>query len=79
MVVFLKSGGELRERLHPDVDEYTRRVEVAEGCSVAQILTQLGIDAALVAFVYAEGQVRRLDYIPRDGETVTLQQPVLGG
>ena len=79
MVVFLKSGGALRQRLKPDVDHYTRRVEVGDGTTVRQILLDIGVSPALVAFVYAGGRVRGLDHVPQDGESVTLQPPVSGG
>jgi sulfur carrier protein ThiS len=79
MVVYLKAGSELRERLNPDHDHYTRRVEVPEGTRVKEILEDIGLNPAFVAFVYAGGKVRGFDYIPRDGETITLQSPVSGG
>ncbi|MBM3307488.1 MAG: MoaD/ThiS family protein [Candidatus Eisenbacteria bacterium] len=79
MVVYLRSGGRLRERLQPDVDQYTRRVEVEGAPTLREILDTLRIPRALVAFGYSQGTVRRLDYRPADGETITLQPPVAGG
>ncbi len=79
MTVYLRSGGKLREHLNPDVDEYTRRVDVEDGLSISEILEQLGIPAALVAFAFTDGRYQRLDYRPSDGETITLQPPVSGG
>ncbi len=79
MIVYLRSGGKLRDFLKPDLDEYTRSVEVAEGLSIEEILSGLGIPSAMVAFAFTEGKVKKLDYIPTDGETVTLQSPVAGG
>ena len=79
MVIYLKAGGELRRRLCPDVDEYTRRVEVPEGKTLAEILTGIGIDPGLVAFAVKAGELRRLDYVPSDGDVLTLQPPVSGG
>lgn len=79
MVVYLRAGSELRTRLQPDVDDYTRRVEAAAGTSIRDILKAIGLDPALVAFVYAEGKVRTLDYVPAEGQSVTLQPPVSGG
>ena len=34
---------------------------------------------ALGAFAFADGRVRKLNHIPSDGETITLQSPVAGG
>lgn len=79
MVIYLKAGSELRCRLKPDIDYYTRRVETKAGKSIKEILTDLGVNPALVAFVYTEGKVRRLDYVPSDGQNITLQPPVSGG
>ena len=79
IVVYLKAGSELRERLHPDLDHYTRRVEILEGSSIKKILEEIGLKPAFVAFIYAGGKVRGFDYIPKDGETITLQSPVSGG
>jgi len=79
MVVYLRSGGKLKDRLQPDVDQYTRRVEVEGTPTLREILTALDIPQALVAFGFSDGKARRLDYRPSDGEVVTLQPPVAGG
>jgi sulfur carrier protein ThiS len=79
VVVYLRTGGRLRERLAPDVDHYTRRVEVEGAPTLREILADLKIPAALVAFGYSQGTVRRLDYRPGEGEVITLQPPVAGG
>jgi len=79
MVIFLKAGGELRTKLNPDVDFYTRRVETKEGQSLRDILIGIGINPAFVAFAYRDDKVTRLDYVPLDGEVITLQPPVSGG
>ncbi|MFC2169379.1 hypothetical protein ACFLRM_02280 [Acidobacteriota bacterium] len=79
MVIYLKAGSELRERLNPDIDYYTRKVETEEGKSIREILAEIGVDSAFVAFVYTEGKMKRLDYIPSDGQSITLQPPVSGG
>jgi molybdopterin converting factor small subunit len=79
MVIYLKSGSELRERLKPDVDHYTRRVETEDGKSVREILLDLGIDPAFVAFAYIDNKFEQLDYVPSDGQIITLQPPVSGG
>ena len=79
MVVYLRSGGRLRDRLAPDVDQYTRRIEVDGAPTLRDILTAMDIPPALVAFGFSQGAVRRLDYRPSDGEVITLQPPVAGG
>lgn len=79
VTVYLRSGGKLRDLLEPDIDQYTRRIEIRSGATITDILNDLGIHPALVAFAFAGGKVRRLDYAPSDGETVTLQAPVAGG
>lgn len=79
MVIYLKAGSELRNRLKPDIDYYTRRIETEAGKTIKEILNDLGINPALVAFVYTEGKVKGLDYIPSDGQSITLQPPVSGG
>jgi len=79
MVIFLKAGSELRCRLKPDIDYYTRRVETEAGKSIKEILDDIGVNPALVAFVYTEGKLKGLDYIPSDGQSITLQPPVSGG
>lgn len=79
MIVYLRSGGKLRDVLRPDVDEYTRRIDVRDGLSIEQILAELEVAPAMVAFAFSGGKVRKLDYVPADGETVTLQSPVAGG
>lgn len=50
MVIYLKAGSELRNRLKPDVDYYTRCVETEKGKSIKEILIDLGINPSLVAF-----------------------------
>jgi molybdopterin converting factor small subunit len=79
MTIYLRSGGKLREHLKPDVDEYTRRVEVDGSPTLKEILSELDIPLAFVAFAFTGGSFRRLDYRPSDGETITLQPPVSGG
>ena len=79
MDIYFKAVGGLRPRLKPDVDYYTRRVETEAGKSIKEILIDLGINPAFVAFVYTEGKVKGLDYIPGEGQSITLQPPVSGG
>jgi sulfur carrier protein ThiS len=79
MVIYLKAGGELRSKLQPDVDHYTRRVETEVGKTLSDILTGIGISPAFVAFAFKDGQLKRLDFIPSEGDEITLQPPVSGG
>ncbi len=79
MVIYLKAGSELRHRLKPDIDYYTRRIETDAGKTIKEVLIDLGINPAFVAFVYTEGKVKSLDFIPSDGQSITLQPPVSGG
>lgn len=79
MEIYLRSGGKLRDRLKPDVDQYTRRIEVDDDLTLRQILKVLDIPEGLVAFAFADGRLRRLDHRPADGDVVTLQPPVSGG
>lgn len=79
MVIFLRAGSELRLKLKPDVDFYTRRVETVEGKTLRQILKDIGLDPAFVAFAYSEGKLRNLDFVPAEGQSITLQPPVSGG
>ena len=77
--IFLRSGGKLREWLSPDVDNYTRRLEIDGGPTLREILATVGIPDGMVAFAFAGGKIRRLDYVPSDGDVITLQPPVSGG
>ncbi|MBW1686618.1 MAG: MoaD/ThiS family protein [Deltaproteobacteria bacterium] len=79
MVIFLRSGGKLRDRLKPDVDHYTKRVEVEGDKPLREILNDVGVPDSLVAFAFINGKFERLDYCPADGDVITLQPPVSGG
>lgn len=79
MIIYLKSGGKLREKLKPDVDQYTRKVEIEEGLSLREILDRFDIPVEQIAFAFVNGNLQRLDYYPDDGQMITLQPPVSGG
>ena len=79
MTIFLRSGGKLKDKLKPDVDQYTRRVEVEGDKSLREILAEVGVPDSLVAFAFANGKLERLEYRPVDGDIITLQPPVSGG
>ncbi len=79
MVIFLKAGGELRAKLQPDVDHYTRRVEADAGQTLAELLRGIGVDPAFVAYAVVKDKLQKLAYVPVDGDVITLQPPVSGG
>jgi sulfur carrier protein ThiS len=79
MVIYLKSGGKLREKLKPNIDDYTRKVEIEKGLSLKEILKKLDIPYQYIAFAYVDGGFKRLDYYPEEGQIITLQPPVSGG
>ena len=79
MIIYLKSGGKLREKLKPNIDDYTKKVEVEQGLSLKEILNKLEIPSQYIAFAFVDGRFKRLDYFPEDGQVITLQPPVSGG
>ena len=79
MVIYLKSGGKLKEKLKPNIDDYTRKVEIEKGLSLKEILKKLDIPYQYIAFAYVGGRFKRLDYYPEEGQVITLQPPVSGG
>ena len=79
MQIFLKSGGNLRAMLKPDVDYYTRKVEFDGQQTIGEILKAISVDVRYVAFIYVDGKVKDFSYVPSDGQTITLQPPVSGG
>ena len=79
MIVYLKAGGQLRQMIKPDVDHYTRKIEVDGNKTIGEILKMISLDPAYVAYMYVDGKIRDLSYKPSDGQTVTLQPPVSGG
>jgi molybdopterin converting factor small subunit len=79
MILYLKAGGKLREKLKPNIDNYTREIEIEKKLSLKEILEQLEIPRELIAFAIVDGQLKRFDYHPKDGQTITLLPPVAGG
>lgn len=79
MIVFLKAGGQLRAMLKPDVDHYTRKVEIDGEKTIAEILKVIALDPSYVALIHVNGKMKDLSYKPSDGQTITLQPPVSGG
>ena len=79
MIVFLKAGGQLRTMLKPDVDHYTRMVEIDGEKTIAEILKFIALDPSYVALIHVNGKMKDLSYKPSEGQTITLQPPVSGG
>ena len=79
MTIFLRAGGQLRAMLKPDVDHYTRKVEIDGEMTVGEILKDISLDSAYVALIHVDGKIKDLSYRPSDGQTITLQPPVSGG
>jgi molybdopterin converting factor small subunit len=79
MTIFLRAGGQLRAMLKPDVDHYTRKVEVNGTKTVGEILKEISLDPAYVALIHVDGKLKDLSFKPSDGQTITLQPPVSGG
>jgi molybdopterin converting factor small subunit len=79
MTIFLKAGGQLRAMLKPDIDHYTRKVEIEEGKTVGEILRDIALDPSYVALVHVDGKLKDLSFKPSNGQTITLQPPVSGG
>jgi len=79
MTVFLRAGGQLRAMIKPDVDHYTRKVEIDGERTIGEILEHISLNPAFVALMYVDGVMKDLSYKPADGQTITLQPPVSGG
>ena len=79
MTVFLRAGGQLRAMIKPDVDHYTRKVEIEGEKTIGEILERISLDPAFVALMHVDGVMKDLSYKPADGQTITLQPPVSGG
>ena len=78
-MIYLKAAGDLAAYLDLEPGSSMHRLELETPATLQEILAQLGIPTGLVAFGYSDGVVRRLDYQPVDGETITLQAPAAGG
>jgi molybdopterin converting factor small subunit len=79
MTIFLRAGGQLRAMLRPDIDHYTRKVEIESEKTVGEILKDISLDSRFVALVHVDGRVKDLSFKPSNGQTITLQPPVSGG
>jgi hypothetical protein len=79
MQIFLRAGGSLRAMIKPDVDHYTRKMEVDSGKSIGEILQQVPLDPAFIAYIYIDGKMKDLSFVPSEGQIITLQPPVSGG
>jgi sulfur carrier protein ThiS len=79
VIIYFRAGGQLRAMLKPDVDHYTRKVEVDGKKTIAEILKDLSIDSAFVALIHVDGKIKDSSFKPSNGQTITLQPPVSGG
>jgi len=79
MTIFLKAGGQLRAMLKPDVDHYTRKIEIDGEKTIGEILRDISLDPRYVALIHVDGKVKDLSFKPSHGQTITLQPPVSGG
>jgi molybdopterin converting factor small subunit len=79
MKILVRAGGSLREVIKPDVDQFTRKVEIDDGKNIGDIIQKIQVDKRLIAFIYVDGKIKDYSYVPKDGQTITLQPPVSGG
>ncbi|MDZ4164778.1 MAG: MoaD/ThiS family protein [Smithellaceae bacterium] len=79
MIVFFQAGGLLKDYLKPDLDEYTRKIEVEPGLTVREIMERINIRPAAVSMVLIAGKRIPWSYVPKEGETIVLLPPVQGG
>lgn len=77
MRVTLQTRGYLQQ-VFPDKKD-TVIIEIGEPESVRALLARLNISPDLVMVVLSAGQRRDLDYVPADGELVTVLPPISGG
>ena len=54
-------------------------LELPEPASIRDILVGLGVKPELIMAVFSQGESRSKDYVPGDGEEVTLISPPSGG
>jgi hypothetical protein len=79
MLISIRAGGELTKLLKPNIDQYTLQIEVPKGVTIKEIIGIIGIKIELIALAHTKGKIQRFDYVPEDGEIITIQPPVSGG
>jgi molybdopterin converting factor small subunit len=79
MLISIRAGGDLKNLLKPNIDQYTMQIQVPEGVTIREILGIIGIKIELIALTHTKGKIQRLDYVPEDGDVITIQPPVSGG
>lgn len=77
MRVTLQTRGYLQQRFPEQKDTVTVTLESPK--AMREIMQDLGINLDLVMVVLVDGVRKNLDYVPQDGETVTVLPPVSGG
>lgn len=73
----LRSAGHVGEYLPAGGEEFT--VSLAGPRTMREILADLGVPHGLVMGVIVQGRRYGLDYVPADGDEVTLISPPAGG
>ncbi len=79
MTIYFKAGGMLKQYIKPDVDEYTRKIEIAESLPLEQIIAGIGLKNSHVSMALLHGKIIPMNYQPSDGDVITLRPPVQGG
>ncbi|MDI6725413.1 MAG: MoaD/ThiS family protein [Smithellaceae bacterium] len=79
MIVFFQAGGLLKDYLKPDLDGYTRKIEVEPGLTVREIMERINIRPAAVSMALIAGKRIPWSHVPKEGETIVLLPPVQGG
>ncbi len=78
MKITIKATGTMRRLFASGKDGVT--VEIDSPKTVREILVEeLGIDPGIVMAVIVNGQYRKRDYTPTDGDEITLVYPLGGG
>lgn len=78
MHVTLRGTGVIRN-VFPGKQE-TINIKIDKPMTVKEILTEkLGIDPGILAAVIVNGQYKKRDYIPSEGDVIILVPPVGGG
>lgn len=69
----------LSKYLPPDAENRKAVLEVKEGATVREIMSQLGIPRDLPNILLVNGRQSREDTVLKDGETLSIFPPLAGG